>query len=73
MKALVAVRDQGQHFMLSGQHSEVNTAPICDHHKERWLRSFLASRALPLSSLLHLLCRTEQWNVIILFLPGEAK
>lgn len=27
-KALVAVRDQGQHFTLTGQHSEVNTAHL---------------------------------------------
>lgn len=28
LKALVAVRDQGQHFTLTGQHSRVNAAHL---------------------------------------------
>lgn len=69
-KALVAGRDQGQHFVLTGQHSEVNAAHL--RSPERVVASEFLSK-WGLSSFFIFDIENEQWSVIILFLPGEAE
>lgn len=65
LKALVAVRDQGQHFMWTGQRGEYCSSTA------RSAGFRVSQQDLHFSSFLFFSTVTEQWSIIILLLHGE--